>query len=253
MSSSEKSIFGTVLGYAHRAGQVARDAANAAQAAWTNVGPGVSAALAKAKSLADPQALALAHDQFDAILARAKATGTSAMSDIQKAVTSLKEAANGMPPQVALKLATFASLQEVAASKGCLELAEVVDCSLAFNSVRESVKTDPAKSISTETYDKLDALVISAGSAVDLFSADPALVRGSLANANALLGVLRTAVAQQKGGANAENSDLGVQVGALAARLESAQRAADASSFAPAAVLVHNWSIDANKLKAITN
>lgn len=182
MSSSEKSIFGTVLGYAHRAGQVARDVANAAQAAWTNVGPGVTAALAKAKSLGDPQALALAHDQFDAILARAKATGTSAVSDIQnrvkatgtsamsdfqKAVTSLKEAANGMPPQLALRLATFASLQEVAASKGCLELTEVVACTLAFNNVRESVKADPAKVISGETYDKLDALIVAAGSAVD--------------------------------------------------------------------------------------
>jgi hypothetical protein len=77
MSSSENTIFGTVLGYANRAGKAARDVTAAAKEALTSAEPGVTAALAKAKALAEPG--------VTTVLAKAKAAGASAMSEIQKA------------------------------------------------------------------------------------------------------------------------------------------------------------------------
>lgn len=255
MSSSN--LFDTLLGAAHKAGQYARAAAKQANEAWTAVEPSVTAALTKARSMADPQARAEALAQFDALIARAKTQGTAAIGDLSSVFASLKEAANGMPPQVAVKLATFATVQEIAANKGALELPEVKACGQCVDTIRDALKTDPSADISAPAAE-LDTLLVAASGAVDSFASDETSVRNKLTDAATLLGDLgrlntRVVAAQAKTVANilgtpADDVDRKADIEALGATLTSAQTAADAGNFAQAAIIAWTWTLTANQL-----
>jgi translation initiation factor 1 (eIF-1/SUI1) len=255
MSSSD--IFDSLLGAAHKAGQYARTATTAAREAWIAVEPGVTAAFNKARSMTDPQARAQALAQLDAIIARAKTTGTAALGDLSSVVASLREAANGMPPQLAVKLATFASVQEIASAKGALELPEVVVCTKAVDTIRDALKTNPNADESAEATN-LEALIIAASTAVDSFSTDETSVRNKLADATTLMGDLdkintRVVAAQGKlvtivVGAPNESVDQKDAISALATTLSTAQTAADEGNFPQAAVIVYTWLSSANQL-----
>lgn len=253
------SFFESLVTAAHRAGEVARNATAAAKQAWESVEPGVTAALNKARALSDPQARAEAMAQLDAIIERAKKQGNVALGDLQTAVNSIREAAKGVPPQVAMKLATFASLQEVAAAKGALELAEMQVCVKAVETLRAAIAADPSGD-HTKAANELDGLIVAASTAVDQLSADENTVRGQLADANTLLSDIRTTNAKvvaaqdtyvkKVAGVTAADVDISAQIEPYVATLAAAQSLADAGNFVGAAVSIHNWSFGAKALLA---
>lgn len=248
------SIFETLVQAAHRAGELTRSGAKAARSAWETVEPGVTTALTTARSLADPKAREEAYKHFDAILERAKGKGNSALSDLQATVNSLREAASGVPPQVAIKLATFASVEEVAAAKGASDLAEMRKCHEAVEAIRAAVKANAAADVTTAS-EALDPLIIAAGSAVDKFSSDEQVVLGLLSDGSTLLSDikklnLKTVAAEAERvaiivGATLGDVDLGATLVALTDELAAAQAAYDGGDFAGAAVYVHNWTATA--------
>lgn len=256
------SIFESLVKAAHTAGEYARSASAAAWKTWEAVEPSVTATLNAARTLTDKDARKQAMDQLDAIVQRAKEQGSAYLGELQTAVNGMREAANGVPPQIAIKLATFASVQEAAAAKGALNLAEMQICVKAVEELRAAVDVNPTGDY-TKQGEELDKLIVAASQAVDKLSADEGSVRGLLADAATLVTDIRSAntkciaadvkYKERVKDAASVDVDSTAKIDTIAGTLTEAQASFDKGDFGGAAVAIHNWIHEAQLLLAERN
>jgi hypothetical protein len=143
---------------------------------YATLSPHVSAFVAEARKMSEPDAQKAVADRLRGLVTSARSNASTAL---QGALAASSSFAAGMPSRLSIKVYELSGIETIADAKGALGLAEITACRSTIEQLGEAYKANQSIDLAPGLA-LVDDLLRKAGLAVDAFDASETAVRPAL-------------------------------------------------------------------------